>query len=468
MTQSLRPAAWTLMVFMNGKNNLEPFAIENFYQMASAPGSPRVNVLAELGRRGQTNAKYHGYGKWSGTYIFKISHGIRALPQNALRLDGVPQPNAVDMGDASSVSSFVKFAMVHFPAQHYMLIMWDHGQGWRLMRYELQSAASADKVETIAQPLSSYMAKGNTILPISGSVAAGTSISEKSVKTLAIATAPPLTNSYFAVAPPVKSVSEDDSTQNHIYNRQLEDALKETLGKRKLDIIGFDACLMAMVEVDYAFRDVASYATASEESEPGGGWNYETFIGYLDKHPNIGSRALASEAVTAYKKAYSGNAGDSTTLSVFDLSAAEQLANSIDKLSVALRRDIPGIASQVSAIRAQLNTYGDDDSSFPYIDLKEFTDELGSSSSSLKIKEAAAAVSTAVSKAVIAHYASPDEIPNFGSYGVAIYFPDSLDLFLAEPAYEPDNVESAPVEFVRSHDWSRFLRTYLEYEAARH
>jgi hypothetical protein len=48
----------------------------------------------------------------------------------------------------------------------------------------------------------------------------------------------------------------------------------------KFDIIGFDACLMAMYEVGAALSPVANYMLASELLEPGTGWDY-SYLGYL-------------------------------------------------------------------------------------------------------------------------------------------------------------------------------------------
>ena len=48
--------------------------------------------------------------------------------------------------------------------------------------------------------------------------------------------------------------------------------------KQKLDIIGFDACLMGQSEVAYELKDVANYMVASEESEGAGGWPYHNIL----------------------------------------------------------------------------------------------------------------------------------------------------------------------------------------------
>jgi hypothetical protein len=43
-------AEWTLMVFMNAKNNLEADALANFREIAIVGSIPKVNVVVELGR----------------------------------------------------------------------------------------------------------------------------------------------------------------------------------------------------------------------------------------------------------------------------------------------------------------------------------------------------------------------------------------------------------------------------------
>ena len=47
--------------------------------------------------------------------------------------------------------------------------------------------------------------------------------------------------------------------------------------RRKIDIIGFDACFMSSFEVAHALRPYARYMLASEETEPNKGWDYKNY-----------------------------------------------------------------------------------------------------------------------------------------------------------------------------------------------
>ena len=56
-------ADWTVMVFLNAKNNLEPFSFLNFDQMAKVGSTDRVNVLVEYGRPKRNYSNQ--FGGWS-------------------------------------------------------------------------------------------------------------------------------------------------------------------------------------------------------------------------------------------------------------------------------------------------------------------------------------------------------------------------------------------------------------------
>ena len=60
---------------------------------------------------------------------------------------------------------------------------------------------------------------------------------------------------------------------------------------KKLDVIGFDACLMSMLEVGYAMRDVGNTLVGSEELEPGPGWKYDDWLRSIeDTYHRMGLR----------------------------------------------------------------------------------------------------------------------------------------------------------------------------------
>ena len=67
----------------------------------------------------------------------------------------------------------------------------------------------------------------------------------------------------------------------------------ELLGK-KLAILGFDSCVMGMLEVGYQFERVAETMIVSEGSVPSAGWTYAKLLGCLTRE---GARKLPSQTV---------------------------------------------------------------------------------------------------------------------------------------------------------------------------
>ncbi len=113
---------WTVMVFINGKNNLEPYALKDMNEMEQIGSTNKVNVVTETGL-------VSGYGDmpWTGTARFLIK---KDADTNTITSPILANLGKVDMGDYNSVVDFVNWAKATYPAKHYMLVIWNHGSGW--------------------------------------------------------------------------------------------------------------------------------------------------------------------------------------------------------------------------------------------------------------------------------------------------------------------------------------------------
>jgi len=100
-----------------------------------------------------------------------------------------------------------------------------------------------------------------------------------------------------------RGISYDEQSGNHINTPQLGLALKD-IGK--LDVFGTDACLMQMAEVDYEIKGYVDYIVGSEETEPGDGYTYNTFLGPVAAKPAMTPLELGKQAVNAYADHYDG------------------------------------------------------------------------------------------------------------------------------------------------------------------
>jgi hypothetical protein len=68
-------------------------------------------------------------------------------------------------------------------------------------------------------------------------------------------------------------------------------------GRLKLDIIGFDACLMAMYEVGSTLAPYGHHLLASELLEPGHGWDYAALAGITQRETAAGTPVSSLSAL---------------------------------------------------------------------------------------------------------------------------------------------------------------------------
>ena len=100
-----------------------------------------------------------------------------------------------------------------------------------------------------------------------------------------------------------------------------------------IELVGFDTCLMATIDVAHTFRDLAHYLVASEELEPGNGWNYSGFLNALAEDPSMGGaqlgRAICDSYAEGCKQAWTEG---EITLSVTDLTRIDPLLKAYDAM----------------------------------------------------------------------------------------------------------------------------------------
>src|SRR5262249_49999789 len=63
---------------------------------------------------------------WTQTLRFLVKKDMEPLKENAVEDIG-----EANMGDPKVLADFVRWGRQKYPAKRYMLVIWDHGQGWR-------------------------------------------------------------------------------------------------------------------------------------------------------------------------------------------------------------------------------------------------------------------------------------------------------------------------------------------------
>ena len=135
-------------------------------------------------------------------------------------------------------------------------------------------------------------------------------------------------------ADPLSGVCFDERAgQDSLSLDELTAALAGSpFAEKPLELIGFDACLMASVEVADALVPYAEYMAASQEPEPSSGWDY-SFLS------SLAETADGAEAGKLLTDCYAASLEDSLspfTLSCIRLSAVPALADEIGNLFGAL------------------------------------------------------------------------------------------------------------------------------------
>ena len=129
-----------------------------------------------------------------------------------------------------------------------------------------------------------------------------------------------------------------------------------------LELVGFDTCLMATVDVAAVFQNFSKYLVASEEVEPGNGWLYSGWLGELAANPDMEGDDLGIAICnTYYEGCEAVGTQDQTTLSVTDLTKLTPLLEAYESFGqeafVAASRD-PGFFAQLGRAAAQSENYG--------------------------------------------------------------------------------------------------------------
>ena len=98
-------------------------------------------------------------------------------------------------------------------------------------------------------------------------------------------------------------------------------------GQKAFDFVGFDACLMATIDVAKNFAPYSNYLVASEETEPSNGWNYTPWLTALGENPAMTTELIGKNICDSYLEGCQtyGTAG-AATLSVTNLKAAGKLS----------------------------------------------------------------------------------------------------------------------------------------------
>lgn len=232
---------WTIMVFMNGKNDLQNSTVADINRMEEVGSTPRISVTAEVGRstpvpKNVSSGKPvypEGGSDWKEVRRYFIRNDSDPDTITSPLVEILPQ--TVDMGSWKHLAEFGKWAKEKYPAKNYMLIVWSHGYGWKSPDGPLYA----------------------------------------------------------------QNISFDDENDTSISPQELGMALEEMGG---VDVYASDACLMQQAEVAYELREHARVIIGSEETLPAKGYPYSALLSALNSAADLTPEIIGKLTVENYEE----------------------------------------------------------------------------------------------------------------------------------------------------------------------
>lgn len=111
-----RTKEWTVMVFINGHNNLSPYALKDLNEMETVGSTDQINLVTQWASMESDTTK---------RMLMKMDQDTQKVTSPVLQ--NLPR---VDMGDYKSLVDFIHWSVQNFPAKKYAVIVWNHGMGW--------------------------------------------------------------------------------------------------------------------------------------------------------------------------------------------------------------------------------------------------------------------------------------------------------------------------------------------------
>ncbi len=342
-------ADWTYMVYMGADNNLSTAGVFDLNEMEAAGSDEKVNVVLQAEFSSfYTDFAAIGHEGYKGETLRFIVHDD-GNPNNVNFGAGKSIGN-VNMGSPAALTGFIKWAATTYPADHYALVVWDHGAGW----------------------------KKSTLF---------------------------------------KGAVQDETSDSFMSLPDLAGAVRNA--GVHLDVINFDACLMAMYEVAYEFLELADYMVFSEEVEPGEGDPYDTILLALKNRPGMTGRELAETIVEKYHQYYSdpANRVEKVTKSAVDMSVLPDLHTAMLNLADAIVTDY----STVSGVIAQAQANGQGFEYKTNLDIHDFSGRIANGLPGSAARIAALDVRAAVSRTVVSNRTFGDMVDD--AFGLAVFVP---------------------------------------------
>lgn len=393
------PKDWSYLVYIAGDNNLSKFGLKDISELEKVGSNQHTSIFVE----------FDSQGEFRGTVRFQIPQ-INPLTGIANRTILKLLKNT-DSGDPHTLSDFLHYGKTLFPAKNYCVVIWNHGSGFRESDSSKRSRIVFRKSSAFQKIKKEQNARG---------------------------------------------IARDDMTGNALDMKELGSVLKKSgfVKENKIGLLGFDACLMNMVEVAYEMSPYAKFLVGSEDLEPGYGADYTANARSINKK-GISPQQLTEEFVNNFHKYYSKPTMKRewpTTQSGIDLSHTNVLAKCINQFAKALLLYLPKHLMKISEIREEVQVYAPFDDFDDYVDIGDLAN-LCRDLHNKEVTKTANELLLSLKDVVVENKTHGKEVKY--STGITIWFPESQHKFKQhERPYKT-------LSFTKKYsNWMKFLSEY--------
>ena len=200
---------------------------------------------------------------------------------------------------------------------------------------------------------------------------------------------------------------------------EMRDAFAAT--GEQFEFIGFDACMMGSLEVASTLAPYANYMIASEEIEPGGGWDYAAWASFLNENPDATGAQLGEVVCDSYyRKCEADDSAEIATMACIEMESVEAVADAFDDVALQLEYGVgeERFFSTVTREVGRTEAYGGFSPQEGYsnqIDLGHFLDNISG-----LLPQESASVTSALDEAVV--YQVSGSARKYAS-GLSIFYP---------------------------------------------
>jgi hypothetical protein len=405
---------WTVMVYMvaDTGDSFYQAAMKNITEMAEARFDDRIRVVVHADAPSPWRTKC-----WE---VKGASGGKKG------------EATEISCG-RSCLLDFVEKCMNSYESDHYLLVLWGHGEGIDWKKKVLGKRETMDSIIGVGKRF----------------------------------------------APGSAGVMEVGELGKALKELHLKEDIKDNV------LLGFDACLMGMVEVYYEIREYVGWAVAANDEIPDTGWPYKDILSQLGNDPEIRPETLAGNIVEECKNWYSHySPGSKVSFSACNLATSDALSSAAKKLTNELRKRIK--EDSVRNAIGEARDFAEDLREEAYVDLNAFCSELKRQADKSKqqakpmgngpkphqlgdaaasgIQDAASNVIKALKGFAFKHGLS-DEYPYKyweHSRAVSICFPKSADLTGSVPGIAVDWTSYEHLDFSKATEWPDLMKEFWD------